>query len=62
MAANEFLQNQITEIYSNLYSDNLFNQNDMEISRKDLQKKVVGGKTNTGKVINPKCDWLFDST
>ena len=62
MAANEFLQNQITEIYTNLYADNLFNQNDSEISRKDLQKKVVGGKTNTGKFISPKCDWLFDST
>ena len=62
MAANEFLQNQITEIYTNLYTDSLFNQNDSEISRKDLQKKVVGGKTNTGKVISPQCNWLFDSS
>lgn len=55
-ASNEFLKTEFGQIYTNLFVNQLFREDQQVFSRKDLKKKTVGSK-----IRKANCSWLFDS-
>ena len=54
MAAEEFLLNDLDDIYHNIFVNHLFGEKDSTFSRKEFLRNVLGG------TMKQKSSWLFD--
>ena len=54
MAAEEFLLNDLDDIYHNIFVTYLFTEKDSTFTRKEFLKNVLGG------TLRRKSSWLFD--
>lgn len=56
MAAEEFLLNDLDDIYHNIFVEHLFAENESTFTRKQFMKNILGGG------MKSKINWLFDPT
>lgn len=54
MAADEFLLNDLDDIYHNIFVEHLFGENESTFTRKQFMKNILGGG------MKNKIYWLFD--